>query len=122
MPAHMYYPNDPCYTLAIICNVEGEPIEGYPLFVILDVYGQYFFAPSFGEFDYYEEVFPEGETIITVLPEFNWPPDTGSASGIIWYGAMTDPAVTELFGTLGTFEFGWRDIPPAAQSNFSKIY
>ena len=69
----------------------------------------YFFAPDFSEFDYYEMEFAPGATPVQVLPEFEWPSGAGSAFGIWWYAAMTDAGITELYGTLGMFQFGWHD-------------
>lgn len=111
MPSALFHPGETCNCYAIICNAEGQVLVGYPLFVILDVYGSYFFAPSFSDtFDYYLDIYPEfpvGETVITVIPDFEWPSGAGSASGLIWYGALTNPEISDLFGDLGTFEFGW---------------
>jgi hypothetical protein len=107
MPSDYYSPGDPCYCDAIVCNAEGMPLTDNPLFVILDVFGSYFFAPTFSEFDYYSQTFDENETVVPVLPQFDWPEGAGSASGITWYGAMTDAAITQLFGELGMFTFGW---------------
>jgi len=111
MPSHLYHAGDTCSCTAIVCNPEGSIISGYPLFVILDVYGLYFFAPSFNStFDTYLTQYPSfdpGETHIQILPEFAWPSGAGQASGIIWYGALTNPGMTDLFGELGTFTFGW---------------
>ncbi|MBN1356725.1 hypothetical protein JXA40_10735 [bacterium] len=107
MPSNFYQPGDECYCNAIVCNAEGTTLDGYPMFVILDVYGLLFFAPSFGDFDYYSETYEEDETIIQVLPSFTWPEGAGSASGILWYGAMTNPEITDLFGEFSMFTFGW---------------
>jgi hypothetical protein len=108
MPAHQYQPGDPCYCTVIVTNGDPEPLIDHPLIVILDVYGEYFFAPSFtGDFDYYPGPWPAGATPVETLPEFTWP-DTGtSASGIIWYAAITDPAVTRIVGEWDAWEFGW---------------
>ena len=88
MPAEIFHQGDPCSCTAIVCNMEGHSIEGYPLFVILDVYGSYFFAPSFNQvFDNYlisHPAFDEGRTEIAVLPEFEWPSVGGSAYGLKW--------------------------------------
>jgi len=111
MPLEIFHGGDTCWCRATVCNAEGSAISNYPLFVILDVYGTYFFAPSFNQvFDTYltqYPQFPEGETIVEVLPAFAWPHNVGAASGIIWYGALTNPGMTDLFGTLGMFTFGW---------------
>ena len=93
-----------------VCNADGAVISGYPLFVILDVYQTYFFAPSFGAFDSYLEQYPSfapGETTVQVLPAFAWPSGVSAAGGIQWVAALTNPQITELYGTLGTWTFGW---------------
>jgi YVTN family beta-propeller protein len=107
MPSDYYQPGDSCYCDASVCNAEGSSLNGYPLFVILDVYGFYNFAPSFSDYDYFDQSFPTGETIVNVLPAFTWPQNAGTASGINWYSAMTNPGITDLFGELGMFTFGW---------------
>ncbi len=110
MPSHLFRPGDVCSCTAVVCNVSGSVLSGYPLFVILDVYGSYYFAPSFIPFDNYLVLHPAfeiGRTVVEVLPAFNWPSGVGSAGGLLWYGALTNPAMTELYGELSTWEFGW---------------
>jgi hypothetical protein len=107
MPLETFGAGDECYCEVYVCNTDETTYTDIPVFVILDVYGMYFFAPSFGDFDYYDDPIPPGLTTINVLPPFTWPDDVGSASGIIWYAAMTNPEITELHGKLGTFTFGW---------------
>lgn len=113
MPASMFHTGDHCSCTAIVCNAEGSTISGNPLFVILDVYGSYYFAPSFNTtFDHYlthYPTFPVGTTTVTVIPDFTWPVDTGSANGLIWYAALTNPEMTALFGTMDSFSFGWSE-------------
>ncbi len=113
MPATEFHPDDICTCTATVCNNTGAELEGYPLFVILDAYGMYFFAPSFNTaFDHYLDqhpVFPMGETVVQVLDEFHWPNVEGSGSGIKWYSAMTNPEMTELFGEMHVFTFGWSE-------------
>jgi hypothetical protein len=107
MPSNDFGSGDECYCTVFVCNSGSVTYTDIPIFVILDVYGMYFFAPSFGSFDYYNDPIPPGQTIITVLPAFQWPAGTGTASDIVWYAAMTDPGMTSLHGNLGTFSFGW---------------
>ena len=109
MPASEFAPGDLCACHLYICNPGAIAMENVPVFALLDVYGSYFFAPAFSSFDHYTEDVPPGMTHITVLPSFNWPEGAGSASGIRWYAAMTDDAITTLIGTLGQFEFGWHE-------------
>ncbi len=109
MPAASFAPGDTCACVAFVCNGDSSSISGNPLFVILDIVGSYYFAPGFSSFEYYSMTFGPGETEVTVLPEFMWPAGAGSFTGAKWYGALTDPEITGLIGTLGMFEFGWTE-------------
>ncbi len=109
MPGAEFHPGDPCFVDVTICNPDVETYKDIPVFVILDVYGEYFFAPSYSDFEHYNMDVARGETIINVLPEFIWPTNSGSASGVFWYAGMTNPEMTALFGAMDTFEFGWTE-------------
>jgi endonuclease/exonuclease/phosphatase family metal-dependent hydrolase len=109
MPYQTFYPGFGCSCTATICNAEEQPLTDNPLFMILDVMGSYFFAPGFTEFDYYSQTFPVGETTVVVLPEFTWPTGAGTLEGVTWYGALTDPDITQLVGDMGVFTFGWKE-------------
>jgi predicted outer membrane repeat protein len=107
MPLKYFTPGDDCFCDVLLCNPHHETYSDVPVFAVLDIYGNYFFAPSFGEFDYYSCLIPNGKILVNVLPRFTWPSGAGSASNVLWYAAMTNPAMTELFGELDTFTFGW---------------
>ena len=107
MPSHDFGAGDECYCDVYVCNTDSTTYTDIPVFVILDVYGMYFFAPSFGSFDHYDDPIPPGLTTIAVLPSFPWPAGAGTATNIVWYAAMTNPQMTALHGDLGTFTFGW---------------
>jgi len=113
MPSSLYRPGDICWCTATVCNAEAQALEGNPLWVILDVFGTYYFAPSFSQTpENYLAQYPRfevGETVVEVLPSFTWPEGAGSANGVVWYGALTDPQVTTLVGELGSFTFGWEE-------------
>lgn len=109
MSADHFSEGDLCWCKVFVCNTTGSDLVDTPVFVILDVYGTMFFAPGFLEFDMYQLLLSPGETVIEVLPEFIWPSGTGAANGITWYAAMTDSAITQLFGDYGVFTFGWSD-------------
>ncbi len=110
MPGTDFGPGDSCYIEAHVCNPSSVTYVDIPLFVILDVYGSLYFAPSFSEFDNYiiEELTP-GTYIETVISEFQWPEGAGSATGIVLYGAMTNKDITALFGTYDAYTFGWHE-------------
>jgi len=109
MPDDYFTPGEACWASATVCNPGPDEPTDIPFFVILDVYGELFFAPSFNqEFDVYMiEVLTVGEHDFQVLPEFIWPAGAGSASNIFWYAAMTDPGITQIIGEWDIFEFGW---------------
>ncbi|HPQ41779.1 MAG TPA: hypothetical protein PLV45_15535, partial [bacterium] len=97
LPLTYYTPGDTFYCDASICNNTGEILSGYPLFILLDVYGDYFWGPGWTpEFDGYWDELPvldEGVTDCTVIPEFTWPEGAGTASGIAFVGCVTDPEI-----------------------------
>jgi hypothetical protein len=108
MPSSDFGAGDPCSLEARVCNPQPYAYENIPLFVLLDVYGSYFFAPSFGNYDYYTlETVDPGLQTVEVIPEFPWPAGVGTGSGILVYGAMTNAAQTQLFGSYDIFSFGW---------------
>ncbi|MBN2056808.1 hypothetical protein JW905_17905 [bacterium] len=113
MPRTVFRPGDTCYCAALVCNAAADSLAGHPLVVVLDVYGTYFFGPSFGNgFDTYLESWPEfppGETVVLALEPFTWPEDAGAASGIRWYGGLLTADMSDLFGSVGVFEFGWEE-------------
>jgi hypothetical protein len=107
MPSHDFGAGDLCFCKVYICNTSMEAFEQVPVFVVLDVYGTYIFAPDFNSFSHYLMDIPRGKTKLEVIPAFLWPEGAGSANGIKWYAAMTDQSMSSITGELGTFEFGW---------------
>jgi len=108
MPAHTFTAGSPCSLSATVCNAGDTELSGLPLFVILDVYSQYWFAPDWGQTpDFTARAYAPGVTDLTTIPPFDWPAGAGAASGIFFYGALTDAAVTHLVGQMGSWEFGW---------------
>ncbi|MBN1295705.1 choice-of-anchor J domain-containing protein [bacterium] len=112
MPSVMFATGDMFSVQAIVTNAEGRILEGYPLFVILDVYGHLFYAPSFSPtFDHYLSLYPAfepGDTPVVVLPAFPWPAGAGQAEGIRIYGALTNPGMNALVGAFDMKTFGWK--------------
>jgi hypothetical protein len=107
MPSHDFTEGDECYCDVYVCNDSPDVLPDVPVFVILDAYGTYFFAPRFGEYSYYQMDIDPGRLTIQALPIFTWPAGTGSGSGLIWYAAMTDAEITQILGAYGSFSFGW---------------
>jgi 5-methylthioadenosine/S-adenosylhomocysteine deaminase len=108
MPSNDFGPGDPCSLEARVCNPSSVIYLDIPLFVIMDIYGSYYFAPSFSDYDnYIINELESGMYTELVIPEFSWPSGVGNATGILVYGAMTDKQISQLFGTYSIFSFGW---------------
>ncbi len=113
MPDTEFSPGEICYLTAGVCNPDMEPLEGIILFVILDVYGSYFFAPSWTEgsdgIDFFDGIWESGRTDISVIPAFPWPEGTGYGQNLIFWGALTDADVTGIYGEIDSLAFGWTE-------------
>ncbi len=110
MPAHTFQPNDLCYLNIWLCNTSDVPLLDSPVFVILEAFGQYFFAPSWrSTLDYYMLSVEPGKTLLNVLSVFNWPSGSGTASGFVFFAAMTDPDIHYILGEYDLWEFGWQE-------------
>ncbi|MBN2053426.1 S8 family serine peptidase [bacterium] len=110
MPSHHFSPGQPCGLLVDVCNPGPLSITDLPLFVILDIYGAYWFAPDWEPSPAFIGMeLTVGVTTFQPINPFSWPDGAGSAEGIIFWGAMTDPAVTTVMGEYDQWEFGWSD-------------
>ncbi len=111
MPSTFYYSGDTCW-----CTVRvqtGSTLTNNPLFVVLEVYGNYFFGPRFNQYlDWYTGPFYSPESVVDVLPAFAWPYGAGSASGIHFYSCVTDPSINNLVSNFAEFTFGWSSSDP----------
>jgi len=108
MPGTFFQEGDEFYLDVYACNPTKNHFQDLILFLILDVYGEYFFAPSFSDFDYIPIDLYPGMQVIELIPPFFWPPGTGAMQGIILYAAMTNPEMTSLLGNLDMIAFGWQ--------------
>jgi parallel beta-helix repeat protein len=107
MPDTYFETDDEFYLDVYACNPTPHHFQDLILFLILDVYGEYFFAPSFTDFDYISIDLYPGMQVIELIPPFSWPPGTGAMQGIVLYAAMTDLEMTYLFGQMDMAMFGW---------------
>ncbi len=106
----MAHPGDEFFVTGYLDN-PGAPLTNVATFFILEVYGNFWFWPSWVYFDYPDHPdidfsfvdVPTGTTSITVIPEFTWP-DTGQdiVTGLGFFGAMLNP---EMNDTMGGFAF-----------------
>ncbi|MBN1552401.1 right-handed parallel beta-helix repeat-containing protein [bacterium] len=109
MPQTMYTAGDTFYLDAVVNNPTQTEYDPVYLFVILDVYATYFFAPGFSmNLDYYTTSAYSGAYQISILPRFTWPSNAGNADNIRFYGAMTDPEISHIIGDYDVATFGWQ--------------
>ena len=92
-----------------MCNTTGHLLRNVPLFVLLEAYGTYYYAPDYTtDIDYYIIKFLlPGEHEICALPGFEWPETGTEGSGIKFYAAMTDQDMLNVLGEMDEFTFGW---------------
>ena len=109
MPADHYVTGDTFYLNTQIWN-PNVPEKQTAVFVFLDVFGSYFFWPGWTETPDFKFIdLPSGPLNLSILPEFQWPADTGTIDGIGIYAAMTDHSLTELYGSYDHVTFGWSE-------------
>jgi len=107
----MVHPGDDFWVTGYLDN-PGDEIPAAPVFFILDVFGSYYFWPSWAhyppEVDFQYVFVPYGTTELTVIATFSWP-DTGSAeaTGLYFYGAMLNEDMTAVLGELAVAEWGY---------------
>ncbi|MBN1550865.1 hypothetical protein JW979_05335 [bacterium] len=111
MPSHDYSPGDACWLDAILKNPDQD-LPDTLLFVILDVYGNYYFWPEWTmmpDLSWQNRTIHTGTETISILPQFTWPENTGSAEGIAFHAAFTDANLTQLIGHMDSWIFGWSE-------------
>jgi hypothetical protein len=107
MPSNYFSAGAEFYLIAAVCS-PGIVRKEIPLFIILDAGGLFFFYPTWTEAVAFQRVdFQRGPTVVSILPSFIWPEIEGSASGLKFYGAITDANITVLLGAFDMLEFGY---------------
>lgn len=112
MPSNYFRPGDIFYLKVLICKPQSPTIEEIPFFLILDVYGDYFFAPSWINIsegiDYFliDWIYNEAYTI-TIIREFQWPEGVGSMDNLIFWAAITDENMSQLLAGPESVTFGF---------------
>jgi hypothetical protein len=89
------------------CNGSDESIE-VDMYLILDVYGMYFFWPQWGNaLDWQTWEIPACDCISQEVLWFYWPENTGHADNIMIYVAMTEADTFNLLGNIGICSFSF---------------
>ncbi|MGB3976278.1 MAG: C25 family cysteine peptidase [bacterium] len=109
MPSDFYHPGDKCECALEINNKGPIELNELALFVVLDIYGEYYCMPDASSFSYYPLYLPPGHTYKIILPGFLWPENCGEAANINWFAGVTDSVFTKVISNIDTFTFGWAE-------------
>ena len=109
MPSIYYHPGDMCECLLEINNRGPAEFTDLVLFMVLDVYGEFYCMPGASAFDYYPLYLPPGQTIKEILPRFFWPDNCGEAFNINWFAGITDSRFSKVISNIDSFTFGWAE-------------
>lgn len=94
------------FRVKTIVSNPGQSLTNIHLFFFLDVYGTYYFWPSWSEFDSVTMDVPSGRTPVDIL-EFTWPETpTSDASGLNFWSAMVNESMSQVIGSYAVIE--WR--------------
>lgn len=108
MPAHVFYPGDRC-ELVVSYRHPGT-VENAPLYVLLDVWGSYFFAPGWTEeADHYTVDAVETVHSLTVIESFTWPDNAGELNDLAFVAALLHPSAPRLISDVASWPFAYGD-------------
>ncbi|MBN1552195.1 hypothetical protein JW979_12045, partial [bacterium] len=105
--SELFQAGDP-FKLRAVCQ---DPGFSYPadLYVILDVYGDFFFFPTWSKTpDSYRVNLDSSKPVAVFVLDFSWPAGiSGSANGLVFWGGMQDPETGEIIGQIDAEVFGY---------------
>lgn len=98
--------------LDVLITNPGDDLTDVPLFVLLDVFGEYWFWPRWRHYppdiDWKNVDVPQGSVRIEIIPEFTWPDvGTGLVEGLRFHAALLNEAMTEVLGEVDTVEWSY---------------
>ena len=116
MPRTFYRSGDLFYVNAMIFN-PGATLGVRPLYVLLDVLGNYYFWPSwrffdppeYSKLDWKELEITPGAQLVQILAPFEWPKTGNAMNDIAFYGALLSQDHSQLLGNYGFCTFGFSD-------------
>ncbi|MBN1295282.1 carboxypeptidase regulatory-like domain-containing protein, partial [bacterium] len=93
-----------------VCNNTGSPMEDIPTAILLGVYGQFWYWPTWSmDFAFEYKDYPIDLTVIEVFEPFIWPSVSGSAMNLEFYSALLTPAMDNIMGEIGYVTFGYTE-------------
>ncbi|MBN2056923.1 hypothetical protein JW905_18500, partial [bacterium] len=93
--------------ILILDSLNGGPTLTGREFIILDVYGSYWYAPDWTQnLDFTQKSYIRNENNHDIILDFWWPAGTGAASGIMFWSAVLDEN-WNLLSNVAFTEFGY---------------
>jgi len=96
------------FKLRALCR--GEPGKtAADLYVILDVFGYYWFYPSWQQHPDCKQIpLEDGRSSYHFIMDFTWPDgDFGHVDGLVFWSAITEPTTFNIIGDYDHVEFGY---------------
>jgi hypothetical protein len=91
-----FEPGDSFILQIYLYNEPGTFYQDIPLFVMIDLYGQYNWWPGWTEEIQYRLIdFDSTGDMVNIL-NFVWPDNAGTGSNVRIHAALTDPEITQL--------------------------
>lgn len=107
MPSNLFLPGNNCY-LDVLTENFGSGICRAMLILVLDVYGEIYFWPTWDT--YFDKDFieiPSKPSRISILPDFIWPDNAGTAMGLFFHTGVLDTTMTQILSNIESFCFGF---------------
>ncbi len=112
----IFHPGESFQLDGFLNNPSSTSLSDTPLFIMLDVYGEFFFWPSWRHFnpsnpdtiDFEYLSVPPGSTQVDLFPSFIWP-DTGDAAvdNLAFYAAMLNQNFSSILGESAVVIWGF---------------
>lgn len=108
--------NDTFYTPGELFRLTVEACNGLAtelpveVYIILDVYGNYWFWPTWTQdLDFEAWTLPACDCKSETILEFTWPAGSGAANGILFWTGMLEPGTVNLVGEIGYCGFDYEE-------------
>lgn len=102
----LYRAND-LFILNLYIANHGPHNVDVNVYILLEVFGTYFFYPSWTEnVEYIPARIPFPKEIETQLMNFTWPAGVAPINDMCFWGALVDPDTGELVGEYSMWDFG----------------
>ncbi|MBN2055660.1 S8 family serine peptidase [bacterium] len=105
----VFVPGDQFTMTVSMCNGGNNSFTA-EVYVILDVFGSYWFWPSWSiDMDFAVWSIPACDCLTATILDFIWPPGGGAADDIAIWVAMLEPGTYHLIGEYGYCPFDYHD-------------